>query len=309
MPKSPPLAAAFLLTFASLSGAETTELSVTRDTSLFELDPTFNLGTQRDLPAGTLGEMGENLRSRILFQVDLTLPDKTEIIAARYRVKVTMAPPSETRANSTFALHRFLTPWAEGEQRGDLPGGRRATDGESTWAANSHPDALWATAGGEAGTDYATEPSATARVSGTGEVIFQFNSVGLADLRSMLTKPAANHGWILLTQDEDVSKTARRFAASEHRTTPPILEIEHEGSSPNEPEPFIASLEQDLDTREWIITAPATQGQVYTLQCSSSLELNDWKNQVNKGEILAGVVRFRKMMNESRQFVRIIASR
>jgi hypothetical protein len=306
MPKSPLLATAFLLTFVSLSDAETTGFPVTRDTSLFELDPTFNLGTQRDLPSGTLGEMGENRRSRILFQVDLTLPDNAEISAARYRVNVTMAPPSDTRANSTFALHRVLTSWTEGEQRGDLPGGRRASDGESTWAANAHPNGLWTAEGGEIGTDYAAEPSATASVRGTGEVVFHFDSLGLEDLRSMLADPSSNHGWVLRTQDEDVSTTARRFAAREHRTTPPVLEIDHEGGTHNKAEAFVASLERDTDTGEWIISAPATPGKIYTLQCTNSLQSNDWKNQVNEGEILANVVRFRKLMNETRQFVRIV---
>ncbi len=306
MPRSLLLATAFLLTFASLYAAETTELSVTRDTCLWELDPTFNFGTQRDLPSGTLGAMGENLRSRILFQVDLTLPNKAEIVGARYRVEVTMAPPSGTRVDSTFALHRVLTPWTEGEQRGDLPGGRRALDGESTWAAKAHPDAPWATEGSAIGTDFVSEPSATARVRGPGEVIFQFNDQGLADIRSILTDPASNHGWILLTQDEARSKTARRFAAREHRNTPPVLEIDHQGGSPPEAVPFVASIAQDAETGEWIISAPATPGQVYTLQCTSALESNDWINQVNEGEILAEFVIFRKLMNESRQFARII---
>ena len=218
-----------------------------------------------------------------------------------------MPPPSGTRVNSTFALHRFLTPWTEGVQRDDLPGGRRAADGESTWAAKEHPDGPWTVEGGGEGDDFASEPSATARVRGDGEVVFEFNEVGLADLRSMLADPSSNHGWILLTQDEDRGKTARRFAAREHRTTPPILEIEHRGGSQTEEAAFVASVECDVVAGEWVISAPATPGQVYTLQCTTSLQSNDWKNQVNEGEILNGIVRFRKLMNESNQFARIIA--
>lgn len=303
------LSVLFSLSFIGVvSAQDSTNFPVARDTCLWELDGNFNMGTQRDLPSGTLGNPGSNRQSRILFQVDLALPEGATITGARYKVLVTMAPPAGGRADTVFALHRMLTPWVEGTQRGDLPGGKPAIEGESTWEKRIHPDTEWPEPGGEFGSDFAEEPSATSsRITGTGAATFTFNARGLDDLRSMLADPTSNHGWVLITQEEGASKSARRFASREHLTTPPTLEIDHEGGTPPA-QPFVATIEHDPTSGEWIISAPATEGLKYVLQCSTSLELNDWKNQVNEPELSDGKVLFRKLMNESREFTRIVES-
>ena len=301
-----PFAAILLVAALNMSfGQSTRMLPVTKDNCLWELDSDYNLGTQRDLPAGTLGAMGQLKRCRLLFQVDLDLPAGATVVSANYRVLVTMQPATG-RADSTFSLHRWLAPWSEGEKRGDLPGGQPATDGESTWATRAHPDTGWSEPGGAVGTEYAMEPSAGARVTGLGEVVFAFNEQGLADLSDMAANPAANHGWVMITQEEEVGKTARRFAAREHRETPPMLEVTFEGGEVDQP-PFVATIEVDAENNEWVISAPAGEAASYTLQCSSTLESNDWKNEEILGEFILGRIVFRKLMNEEAQFARIIA--
>ncbi len=295
----------FVLSLHAQTPKTTATLLVAADTSLFELDPDFNMGTQRDLPAGALGPMGEEKRARLLFRVDLfnEIPAGAVIIGARYRVLVTMAPESGRR-DSTFALHRVHVSWEEGAQRGDIPGGQPASAGETTWNARNHPDTPWSLPGGLLGADYATEASAETPISRTGEAVFEFNSQGLRDLNAMLTDPDENHGWVLMTQEEDRPKTARRFASREHRTDPPQFEIDYE-LAPSSAE-WLASIQHERETGEVVISAAAREGKIYTLQSSDNLESTEWKNETVPAEIVPGKISFRKLIHEKRRFFRIM---
>ena len=79
---------------SSVSRGDSVSLSPSADTCLFELDPEFNLGGQRDLPSGTLGSMVGNTKSRALYKFDIaaSVPGGARIQAARFRVQVTKSP-------------------------------------------------------------------------------------------------------------------------------------------------------------------------------------------------------------------------
>ncbi len=278
------------------------QLPIAADTTLFELDPDFNFGGQRDLPAGTLGPMGERLRSRLLFRVDVVdgLPSGAQIVAARLLTEVTMVPVGRT--NSTFALHRILVPWEEGDKRTvDNPGGDDATEGESTWAQRLHPNMPWSEPGGEFGTDYAESVSAVRVISGVGTYNFPFNELGLADLSSMVRQPESNHGWVLVTQSEDGSKTARRFAAKEHRTTPPMLEIEY-----TLPLVTVPTLEVLRVEDEVVIRFRAIKDQPYLVQSTTDLKDENWQDEEIIERSVGGIAEFRNKLNETGQFFRIV---
>jgi hypothetical protein len=294
----------YVLTSA-VSGVETVALPVAQDTTLFEWNPLDNMGNQRDLPAGTLGNMGDRKRARLLFQVDLAsgLPPGGEIVAARFRILLTMAPESG-RADSVFALHRISVPWGEGDKRGDLPGGDTATEGEANWNARFHPDQLWSVPGGALGSDYVAEPSAGTQISSPKSYVMEFNAQGLADLSAMLAEPESNHGWVLLTHDEERAKTARRFAAREHRTEPPMLEIDYE--LPAEAISLVPQISHDAETGEITISTEATADKVYTLQSSSRLESIDWENEETEWGFVMEKVTFKKLLNDSLRFFRIV---
>ena len=279
-------------------------MPLTADTCLFELDPNFNFGAQRDLPAGTLGPMGGRLRSRLLFRVDVAsgLPEGAEIVSAQLLTKVTMAPVG--RANSTFALYRVLVPWAEGDKRDvDNPGGAEASDGESTWAQRIQAETNWAEPGGGFGTDYADQPSASRVISGTGSYNFPFTPQGLADLEEMLREPEKNYGWVLVTEQEGKAKTARRFAAREHRTDPPMLEIKYAVAPSDAP---VLSISTSRESNEIFVRFQANADQPYLMQSTTDLITNSWQDERIIQLATGGIAEFRNNLNESAQFFRII---
>lgn len=292
-------------TVASLKAQEVAILPLAADTCLFELDPDFNFGSQRDLPAGSLGPMGDRLRSRLLFRVDVAggLPQGAEIVSARLLTEVTMVPIG--RANSTFALHRVLVPWEEGDKRDvDNPGGDEASDGETTWAQRLQAEADWSEPGGGFGTDYAAQPSGSRAISGAGAYNFPFNTLGLADLSNMLHEPETNHGWVLVTEEEDRAKTARRFAAKEHRTAPPMLEIQYTVELSETPAP---PLTITYDGEAFVIRFPAIADQAYQVQTTTDLTAGSWQDDQIIQLPNSGIAEFRNKLNESAQFFRIIA--
>lgn len=258
-------------------GADNIAISPSADTCLFELDPAFNFGGQRDMPAGTLGSQVNETRSRALYKFDIAsaIPQEAVITAARLSIDVVRTPPG--KRNSTFGLFRVLLDWGEGNKRGDNPGGAAAEVGEATWAARFHPDETWSVPGGAFGSDFAQSASAERVILGNGTYVFEFNETGIADMQEMAANPEQNFGWLLATQLESEAKTARRWASRESRTVPPVLEIEF-SSTPTAPLPdLMISKLPDSPTLQF----SAHPSVIYSVFKSSDLET--WENFATVG--------------------------
>ncbi|MCB1094002.1 MAG: DNRLRE domain-containing protein [Verrucomicrobiae bacterium] len=258
---------------AAVAQGETVSLNPSADTCLFELDPAFNFGGQRDMPSGTLGGQVGATRSRALYRFDIAeaLPAGAVITAARLKIDVVQSPSG--RQNSTFGLYRVLADWGEGDKRGDNPGGATADVGEATWESRFHPDQSWAAPGGAFGSDFASEPAAERTILGDGSYVFEFNEVGLSDIRAAIAEPDSNFGWLLASQSEEKAKTARRWTTREHRTTPPVLEMEFDLTPPpvsDLPELSLTGLPDSP-----VVRFAAESGVTY--EVFRSIDLSNWK--------------------------------
>ena len=229
---------AVLLAFNGAASAATVALTPVSDTALFEQQPDFNFGWQQDLPAGTVGPAAATLRSRLLLRFELAsaVPSNAVLRSASLRLTVTRVPDG-TPVNSTFALHRMLRPWIEGEKEGGLPGGAQATAGEPTWNARSFPDEAWGQPGGESGIDYSTDVLSSERIQGAGEYVFEFGQAQMNHFEEWRRNPESNFGWILLSQAEAEPKSARRFGSREHSqpATRPTLVLDYDLPSISQP--------------------------------------------------------------------------
>ncbi|MFT5105641.1 MAG: hypothetical protein ACI8XO_004840 [Verrucomicrobiales bacterium] len=218
----------FALLFISHALADVVTINPVADTTLFEANPNENWGAQTESVAGTL-KTGEKSRVLMRFDIHAHVPNGSTITAARLKTTVTRQPSSSPPAivNSNFQLIRVLVPWAEGNKSGGIPGGDQATAGETTWNERFFSDAseTWSRAGGQFESDYAEDPSASQFVSGLSDYLFSFNSQGIREVQSMLENAGSNYGWVLLTQNENAAKSARRFASREHASDPPELEV------------------------------------------------------------------------------------
>jgi hypothetical protein len=191
-------------------------LTPAADTSLFESLPAYNLGAG-SLVSGTIGNGG---RSRALIQFDIAanLPADAVIGSAALTLTVVRTPPSGSRTNSNFDLHRLLQPWGEGNKSGNL--GQLADTGEATWTWRFYPTDLWSVPGAAAPDDFAAAVSSTQYIAGLGS--YDFTNLA-QDVQFWLTNSPGNFGWILISEDETTLRTAQRFGSREDPINSPTL--------------------------------------------------------------------------------------
>jgi len=184
-------------------------LTPVADTSLFELNPDMNLGGAFDIPSGTTGA-GE--RSRALIKFNLSqIPSNASISSASISVTVDRAP--SPGVGSIFGLYRIVKDWVEGT---GIANGSPANTNETTWNTRFYPDVPWTTPGAAAGTDYAAAFSATNFIDDLGLYTFDSTPGLVADVQAWVNSAAINFGWMLISQDEGTTKTARRFSSREY---------------------------------------------------------------------------------------------
>ena len=322
--RTPSRRASFLLAVVAGHGplaAEVTTIGAAADTSLFgELlfGDILNFGGHTELPAGGLGRMsapapGEDPgKTRALYKFDVAahLPAGATIESACVRLTTSTHVPDGGGRTSDFALSRVLVDWGEGTGTAlDDPGGRNAVDGEATWNNRFHPDMPWSVPGGAFGTDFAPEQSAvaegvTASQFATITYTFDFNATGIADLQGMLDGTFPNHGWVLYSLDENLTKTARRWFSRESATDAPELEITW--SFPIVV-PVITAVSHDPGTDEVCLTIDGLAGYRYELQSSATLA-DPWQPGEAKEPAMDGVLTFKVTRGGIREFFRVEAS-
>ncbi|MEC8653710.1 MAG: DNRLRE domain-containing protein, partial [Planctomycetota bacterium] len=166
------------------------------------------------LPSGT------TIR-RALVQFDLAgaLPPGAVITAASLELFVEQTSASQP---TTAFAHRVIAPWSEGSvvAAGSGGGGGPVAPGESTWLHRDYPNVFWANPGG----DFAATPSFSMSLPLTGPTASAPAPGLIADIQSWLANPANNHGWLLKT-DELQLTTARRCWSREASANGPKLTI------------------------------------------------------------------------------------
>lgn len=201
--------------------ADSATLKASSDTSLFETNPDFNLGSA-DLAAGTTAR---NQRSRVLIRFDFigVIPSNATITSVQFTIRESKSPPGGIP--STFDLHRVLQSWGEGDKAGVI--GDSATTGEATWKARSFPATLWSSPGASAPGDFVAKASASRLISGLATYTFNSTTDLVADVQAWVANPDSNFGWIMISQSEGTAETARRFVSSEASANGPTLVVQY----------------------------------------------------------------------------------
>ena len=212
------LSLAWLLASKCLLPADTVLLIPVADTSLREMepDPPSANGSAADLVAGTQGAFAFFATNRALIQFDpaSSIPASSQITEARLTLAVTKSADN-TNDTQNFHLRRVLTPWGEAD---------------ATWNFRLLPDIAWSTPGGAINTDFSAIVSASQGIDGINTNPYTFLSTSnlVADVQIWLDNPAANFGWVLLAQQEEIPQSARRIASRENTVSPPpMLEVSY----------------------------------------------------------------------------------
>lgn len=273
-----------LLVFAtggifSCSFAATIRLQPVADTTLIETAPDNNMGGTEFVNAGTAGANGA--RNRALYKFDLSaIPAGSKIQSAAVTLEVSREPGMGAESSS-FALHRLLRSWGEGDkdsvESGTFGLGLSATEGEATW---NSPFALttnaWTFPG--ASNDFSTVVSSSTIVLGIGDFpLFNSTPEMVADVQTWLNDPAQNFGWLLKSEAESTPHTARGFGSREFAgidtNSPPYLEVEFA-------EALSISNPQIIDG-EFQFSFFAEANRNYTVEFKNALGTNSWNVLTN----------------------------
>ena len=283
--------------FAIRAGAASITNTSCADTSLLEIEPSHNNGSQTFTISG---HIQNPFLTRALYRFDLTrLPTNTLIQSVVLELKVT-GQPGAGLANSSFGVHRMLRPWGEGNKVAILsPGqGEPATAGEATWSHSFYPTNAWTLPGGAPDVDFVSGQSSYQNITFAGES-YRFESTPelVADVQGWVNDPRSNFGWILISDDEATPFTARHFGSREDPDALPALEIEYLVLVP----PRIESARQLGNQFELQFTAEA--GQTYVVQYRDPLTAGTWQTLTNIG--LVTVNSLVKVLDNLRQPSRI----
>jgi len=238
------------------------------DTTLFETAPDNNLGAST-LAAGTTRG---GLRARALIQFDLrSIPTNAVIQLAALSLTVVRTP--QPGVASVFNLRRISQPWGEGSQNGNNGGSARTN--ETTWNMRFAPSTPWSSPGGSAPADFSATVSATASIGETGTYTFSSTPALVADVQAWTMNPAANFGWILMDEHEELLLTARRFGSREDPVRAPFLAVQFTLPQPLV-SPFVLSLPQ-ISSNQVQFSFPTPSNRTCAVEYSSTLSPLAWQ--------------------------------
>jgi len=264
--------------------AATIRLQPAADTTIVEAAPDNNLGGTIYVNAGT---SGIGTKNRGLYRFNLSsIPQNSKIKSAMLALEVSKEPNGGAVA-STFGLHRVLKSWGEGNKDSSIEPsigfGYPATTNEATWNSRfAFTTNIWTNPGAEG--DYITNSSSSMMVYGIGDFP-QFASTPemIADVQMWLGNDSTNFGWLLKTESESTSRTARGFASREFAgadtNTPPYLLIEFISL------PTIS--EAQITNGQFSFSFLAEANEAYVVEFKNNLAADSWITLTNIAPLLA----------------------
>ncbi len=245
--------------------ADLVTLRPVADTRLSEQFLDSNFGNATDIIIGTQGSTAGTPKNRGLMKFDLIgrIPSHSEITAVALTLTVTKVPLGGV--DSIFELRRVLQAWNESE---------------ATWKNRNGITAPWSSPGGAAPTDFSSTASAATVINELGSYTFDSTTNLIADVQTWVDNSNANFGWIVLSQFEDVGKTARHFASREGGASAPTLVVQFI------PPPVIAGASRQDTNLMFHFTVEA--GYNYAVEYADTLPSTNWLVLTNFGAKVAG---------------------
>ena len=197
--------------------AVTIVLEPVKDTTLYSDIEDFSNGSGQFFFTGQTNGAA-NRRALLKFDVAGSIPAGSTVTSASLQLYMSRTQS----ASQTVFLHLLQADWGEGisDPSGNEGGGTLAEDNDATWRYRFYdtfdpPSApQWTTLGG----DFNPTPTASATVAGNGFYTWGSTFAMIVAVQGWLNNPSANHGWIIIG-NEDTPGTTKRFNSRSHATT------------------------------------------------------------------------------------------
>jgi hypothetical protein len=185
------------------------------DTTISDGDGAHVNGAAPDMIVGGLLQFPAPCRGLLRFDLS-SLPPTATITSVTLTVTVTMSKAEGVE--HVHKLRRMLAPWHETE---------------ALW--NNSGFAPWF------GGDFAEEDDGTTSLGDPGTYTFASTTGLIATVQFWQTNPAANHGWVLMSDSEFEDGTARRIATHESMGGQPTLIIGYSTTPPPPADFYVTS--------------------------------------------------------------------
>ncbi len=220
--------ASLLAGFCNLAIAETVLIQATQDNTLYE-SPSGLLsnGSGNHLFAGQIPKGWLSRRAVIAFKDLDAIPEGATITSAKLHLHLSR----ENSPPATYTLYRLTSNWGEGNSQAleNEGQGANSENGDATWAHTFWPNRIWRDAGG----DFTGTPSAELNIGLVGDYTFGSTGGMASDvqlwLNTRLDNLPQNYGWILIGDESEFARSARRFDSRENDNVDnrPVLEVQY----------------------------------------------------------------------------------
>jgi hypothetical protein len=205
---APVLMVAAMCSWSGQSHANVVVIEADRDTTLIESSSgEYGNGAGPAFFVGRTSQRSDSIRRGLIaFDLSDSIPAGSLVLAATLELELT----SSHDAEAVVSLHRVDSAWGEGASSASGGRGAPAQVGDATWYHRFFDDEFWSLPGG----DFATEPSASSVVAGSGLYAWHSNPELVADVQSWADVAEDSHGWVVIG-DESQPTTTKRFASRE----------------------------------------------------------------------------------------------
>ncbi len=199
-----------LLSFVSISGQNSVELTPSKDNTIFS-DRTSNASGAGQLYIGKTCDGGIR-RSVIQFEFPDSLGD-ISIDSAVLTIRILKDSKQNTK-DGVFSLFRLTTPWGEGSSSGSGKGAS-AVNPDCTWTDAILNETPWTSPGG----DFQSDTLATGQYTTTPGNVYIAGRAFTEEIINMISGSHTNDGWIIIG-DEENSCSARPCGSKEKNQSP-----------------------------------------------------------------------------------------
>lgn len=234
-------------------GQTTIAIVADKDNTIFSTYPDNSNGAGEYFFVGKNSALNQNSVQRALIHFDLSsIPAGAIISAATLTVYVNKSGPNPTG----IELRKLATDWGEGtsDAAGNEASGVATSPNDASWIKSITPSTAWATPGGNFSTTASSSVStiggglvADAPVSLTGQMI-------ITDIQNWRTNPTTNFGWAIISNDEAIGASIKRFISRNSLQTllRPTLSITYAASLPISITSFSAASFKEDAVLKWI---------------------------------------------------------
>ncbi len=220
------LSAAVFFIYSFCNAQSPVNLIADKDNTIYSSFITNSNGVGQYFFVGKNSGSNDNSIQRALIHFDVsTIPAGATITGATLSLTISKTAPAATG----ITLHKVISNWGEGssDASGNEASGAPAANGDATWTNRIFPATSWTTNGGDFESTISADVASIASGIGGATPVLISGPQMINDIKSWISTPASNYGWIIKSNNEGTSASIKRIFSANHTNSAnkPVLSI------------------------------------------------------------------------------------